>query len=314
MSRPAWRTAPVLLLLAALAALPAPADAQLGALKRKAQQAARNALEDQLPFTPMEAPEFNDRVLEITPSLLTQLLRGFEAEAAYAKTAGKEYDEQVSAHERALKDYEKAQEAYGKDSEKWEACSTAFMEKEVAASAANDAKIDKAFEDMNDEEFEKYLEDLAVRGEKLAREIESGTSNAATQKAWQDYQRELQVVVLEQQRRGLQAMAAGMAEQRRAATEDPRLVEACGKRPETPVQPTSPLGGPEGVLAAKGAEAADMRAEQYAIMRERVLYWWEQDRRPARMGYTQGEIDLLGERADDVEEAFQKMKKARVPL
>lgn len=301
-------------LLALVLVLPDSASAQFGALKRKAAAAARDAVEDRMPFTPMEAPEFNDRVLEINEDLLEQLLRGFEAEVAWVKDAGKEVDAQNRAHERAREEYERAQEAYGPASERWEACATEFRSREEAASAANQAKIDKAVEDMNDEEFEKYVEDLAKRGEAITRDLQAGKSDAATQKAFEDYQREIQILVLEQQRRGMLAMSAGMAEQRRGLTEDPRLEAACGKRPETPVAPSSDLNGPEGVLAARGAEAAGMTPEQYAIMRERVLYWWEQDQRPAGMGFTQEEIDLLAERASDVDDAFKDMKKAKVPL
>ena len=311
MSRFVWRAA---LLLALVLMLPTYASAQLGGLKRRAQAAARNAVEDRLPFTPSEAPEFNDRVLEISEARLDGLLKGFEAEIAWVKNASREFEEQNRAYERAQQEYERAQEAYGSQSERWEACAADFQKGEEAASAANQAKIDKALEDMNDEELEQYAEDLAKRGEALTKDIQAGKTDPATQKAWEDYQRELQVFVLEQQRRSLLAMSSGMAEQRRALTEDPRLEAACGKRPETPVAPSSNLNGPEGILAAKGAEAAEMTPAQYAVMRERVLYWWENDQRPEGMGYTQGEIDILAERASDVDDAFKQMKKAKVPL
>lgn len=311
MSRSVWRAAA---LLALVVVLPGSLSAQLGGLKRRAQAAVKDAVEDRLPFTPKPAPEFNDRVLEIGEARLEGLLKGFEAEAKWVKDAGREADAQTQAYERAREDYDRAQEAYGPQRERWDACAADFQKGEEAASAANQARIDKALVDMNDEELERYAEDLARRGEALTRELQAGKSDPATQKAWEDYQRELQIFVLEQQRRGMLAMAGGMAEQRRALTEDPRLEAACGKKPEAPVQPTSELNGPEGILAAKGAEAAHMTPAQYAIMRERVLYWWENDQRPPNMGFTQEEIDLLAERASDVDDAFKKMKKAKVPL
>lgn len=308
------RAAPILFLLLAATAFPSSADAQLGALKRKAQQAARGAVEDRLPFTPEAAPEFDDRVLEITDDRLGRLLEGFAAEAAHAKAAGKEFEEQSKAFERALKEHEKALEAHGKAAEKYQACAADFWKKEEAAASANEAKERKALEDMDDEEFEAYAEAMAEKGERIAKLLAEGKNDAVTKREAEEYQREFEAFLVEQQRRTMAVAAAGMAESRRARTEDARLVAACGEQPESPPPPVSPLNGPEGILAVQGAEAAQMTAEQYSVMRERVLFWWEQDRRPAGMGFTRGEIDVLEGSADAVDEAFERMKKAGVPL
>jgi hypothetical protein len=314
MSRSLVRAAFLLLVLAVQASLASPAAAQLGRLKKKVQQAAKGAVEAQLPFTPAAAPEFDDRVLEITESLLDQLVKGFEAEVAFSKSAPGEYQDLVKAYERDQAAYEKAMERHDQASQKWDACATAFREKEATASAANEARVDKAYADMNDEELEAAMTKLAERGEKLAKDLEAGKNDPALQRQWEAYQRDVQIVTVEQQRRGLAAMSGVMAESRRARTEDPRLLEACGKEPERPVEPTSPLNGPEGVLATKGAQAAQLTPEQYAIMRERVLYWAEENQRPEGMGYTQGEIEILHQRADAVTHAISAMKKAKVPL
>ena len=309
------RGASLLVLVLAQAAFAAPAHAQLGGmLKKKAKEAAKSAVEDQIPFTPKEAPEFNDRVLEISVAHLDGMLKGFEAEVAYRKEASKEADALEKKYKEDQKAYDAAMEAYNEATPTWDACSTEFRRKEVLSAEKNEDRIAKAYADMNEEELEKYVEDLATRGEALTRKLQAGASDPATQKEWDDYQREVQVLALEQQRRAMLAMSGGMAEARRAATEDPRLVEACGKKPVQPEAPTDPSLNPESVLIAKGAAAAGLTAAQYSIMRERLIYWSEQDGRPAGMGYTQAEIDILAERADDVNGAIDKMKKAKVPL
>jgi len=314
MSRFLPRVASLILVLALQAALASPVSAQLGRLKKKAQEAVQGAVEAQLPFTPAAAPEFDDRVLEITGSLLDGLVRGFQAEVSYSKTASDDYKDMVNAHERDLKAYEKATEAYQKESEKWEACATEFNEKEAAAAAANEAKMDMAYADMDDEQLEATMMRLAERGEKLAKELEAGRNDPELQRQWEEYQRDSQIVTLELQSRAMRAMSGAVAEARRARTEDPRLVEACGKKPEHPVQPTSPLNGPEGVLATKGAEAAELTTAQYALMRERVMYWAQSSRRPKEMGFSTGEIDVLNQHADAVTDAISAMKKAKVPF
>jgi dsDNA-binding SOS-regulon protein len=309
------RAVPLVVLVALLGIAPSPASSQLGGLvKKAAKKAVEERVEAALPFTPKEAPEFNDRVLEIDDALVAQLLRGFDAEISYSKDASQEYKDQVAAHEQAMKDYERAREAYDGDNGRWQRCEEEFKAKEAQASEANEARIDKAVEDMNDEELEKLALDLATRGEKLARDLKAGRNDPATQRAWEEYQRDVQILTVEQQRRAMLAMSGAMAEQRRAVTEDPRLTEACGKKPESPTQPQTPLAGPEGILAARGSEAAGLTSEQYAIMRERVIYWWEQGRRPERMGYSEEEIQALEARWDEVNDVLGRMKKAKVPF
>jgi hypothetical protein len=282
-------------------------------MKKAAKKAVGDKIEEAT-FTPKEAPAFTDRVLEIDPELLAGLLKGFDAEVAYAKTASKEYQDQVKAHEKAREAWEKAVKDHDKAVEGYGVCRDRFMEKERASEDANQARIDKALEDMDDEEFEAHLLDLAERGEKLAKEIEAGRNDPETQRKWEEYQRETQVVILEQQRRAMLAMSGAVAESRRQRTEDPRLVEACGKEPERPAEPLSPMGGPEGVLAAKGAEAAGLTTAQYSIMRERVIAYAQADGRPTNMGYSEGEIRVLKADSEKVFDAFERMRKGKVPF
>lgn len=302
-------------LVALLVSIPTPAAAQLGGLaKRAAKKAVEERVEAALPFTPKDAPEFNDRVLEMDEGLVDRLIRGFETEISLVATAPGDQQRQAAAHEQAMKEYEIARAAFDRESARWQACADTFRTREMAAAAANEAQMERLLQGMDDEELERYAEDLAVRGEKLAREIESGRSDAATQRAWMDYQRELQVFTLEQQRRALLVMSGAMAESRRAASEDPRLAEACGRKPEPPAEPPAPPSGPEEVLVVQGAAAAGLSRDQYAIMRERVVHWWQQERRPSGMGYSAAEIRVLESKGDALDDVFERMVQARVPF
>lgn len=294
---------------------PAPVAAQLGGLvKRAARGAVEDRIEAALPFTPKAAPEFNDRVLEIGPGHIDGLLAGFAAEVEYAKGASREFEDSVKAFERRHEAWERSVEEYDRAMERYEPCRERFLEQEEATSTANQARTEAALEGMDDEEFEEYMIDLAARGEVIVREVESGKNDPATQRKWEEYQQEVARMSAEQQRRTLEATAGVLAESRRQRTEDPRLVEACGAAPERQDEPMSALSGPEGVLAARGAEASGLTAAQYSIMRERVLYWAREDGRPRAMGFTEAEIRVLDERSEDVEKAVERMRKGKVPL
>ncbi|MEQ8329904.1 MAG: hypothetical protein RH859_05495 [Longimicrobiales bacterium] len=267
---------------------PASVAAQLGGLvKRAARGAVEDRVEAALPFTPRAAPEFNDRVLEIGPSHLDGLLAGFAAEVEYAKGASREFEDSVKAFERRHEAWERSVEEYDRAMERYEPCRERFLEQEEATSTANQARTEAALEGKND---------------------------PATQRKWEEYQQEVARMAAEQQRRMLEAAAGVMAESRRERTEDPRLVEACGAAPERQDEPMSSLSSPEGVLAARGAEASGLTAAQYSIMRERVLYWAREEGRPRAMGFTEAEIRLLDERSEDVEKAVERMRKGKVPL
>jgi hypothetical protein len=74
------------------------------------------------------------------------------------------------------------------------------------------------------------------------------------------------------------------------------------------------MTGPEGVLASKGATAAKLTEVQYAILRERVMAWEEDDGRPRRMGFSQNEFAALNARSADLKKGFDRLRKAGVPL
>ena len=326
----------VRLLAATLAVLvfqsiaPTTAAAQFGGLAKKAKKAAEGAVEGTLPYTPQPAPEFSERVLEITPDRLGQLLKGFDAEAAHAKTAKQEYEEQVKNADAANAAYETAKATYDRNAETYRACATKFRDAELKVSAANESAVEKMVAEMNTEEFDKYMEDLAVRGEAFAKRANSGTWDPSTDPEWQAYAKEMLIMKKEQDRR-MKAVMAGMnTERERERTENPRLVAACGQEPKAPASPFGGVNGPEGILQQHGAAAAALdgknpspgskdsspaaRVERYSIMRERVLNWVAEKQRPSRMGFSSDEIKALEAAADAVNDAVGKMKKAGVPL
>ena len=312
MHRSIRRSAPLLALLAASLALPSTANAQLGGLARRAKKAVSAKAEEAM-YEPPPPPTFDDRLLEITEPRLAGFLEGLKVEAAFAGDAGREAEARTAAYDRATKQYEKAEKEYNAKVETWGACAERFRASEDTAKAANEARVEKALDEMGDDEFEAYVEDLATRGEEIARDAEAGKNDPVTQRRREAYVLEVVAMQTEQSRRAALAMSGMAAETHRAATEDPRLVAACGEEPEAPTPPES-FSGPEGVLADKGAAAAGLSLEQYAVMRERVLYWADEDGRPSGMGFSEAEMGLLTEKKDAIAQAVKVMRKAKVPL
>lgn len=300
-----------------------PAAAQFGGLTKKVKQAAEEAVEAQLPFTPQAAPEFSDRVLEITGDRLDRLFLGLRAEVTHAKTAKKEYEEQQKNAAAQQAAHEGAKAAYERSDATYQACVVTFREGELAAAGANEAAMEKVLAEMGTEEFERYVLALARRGEVFAERTVAGTLDPATDAGWQAYARELQVLTREQQRRVKVALASMNAELQRARTEDPRLVAACGKAPVAPEDPAAGASGPEGVLLRHGAEAAAFagtdpspaaRLQRYSIMRERVINWMAEKGRPSTMGFSSSEVAVLQGAADRLKQLEKDLKKAGVPF
>lgn len=311
---------PLLAVLALQLLVPSVSPAQLGGLAKKAKKAAEEAV---IPFTPLPAPEFSDRVPEITAERLGQLLKGFEAEAGGAKTAKAEYEARLKTRDQEEVAYQAAVTAYDTALPGYTACRDKFMEAEEKASAANEVKFNKPLQEMDSEEFEKYVESLARRGEALARKTQAGARDPATQKEWEAYRKEVDALSQEQVRRMKQVMAGYDAERERRRTEDPRLVAACGPRPNQPTRPSDAITGPESILMEKGAQAANLQGQdnsqpmvlaRYTITRERVIHWFQSKQRPSGMGFSKDEIAVLEAQAKAVNEAAEKLKKAGVPL
>ncbi len=295
-----------------------PAEAQLGGLTRRAQGAAQQRveqrIEEELPYTRLPAPAFHDRILEINEARLRGVLRGFAEEVEFAGRAGEEYRAQVRAHEVAVREYDAALEAYEAKMEPYTACVDRFNAQEERAQAANQALVEKAIEDMDDEEFAAYIEDLALRGEVMAREIQSGRNDPETQRRHEAYMAEVAKMEAEQARRMELALRGATAERERSSTENARLEAACGPAPVRPASPQSSLTTPEGALAQRGARAAGLTPEQYSIMRERVIYWSQRSGRPTGMGYSDGEMAALGGEKSNIERVVRRMRDARIPL
>jgi hypothetical protein len=313
MNRWIRRTA-LLLPLLTVVLLPAPASAQLGGLARKAKEAAKGKAQDKVDeslYVAPPAPEFDDRVLEVTPERLTGLLAGLNAEVDFAKSAAAEYKARQDAYEKAEKDFDKAMKEYDKRTDTYEACRDKFQEAEDTAQAANERKTE-ALSEMDDDEFAAYVEDLARRGQEISRDVQAGKNDPETQRKQREYQAEVAAMQAEQNRRMAQVMSGMNAERERQRTESPRLVAACGEEPQRPEEPESVLGGPESVLADKGAEAAGLTRDQYAIMRERVLYWSDEDGMPSGMGYSEDEMATLKEHQGDIATVVERLEKAKL--
>lgn len=307
------------LVLSLWVALPTEGSAQLGGLGKKLKQAA--GLEPA--FTPKEAPAFNDRILEITPERLDQLLAGMEAEVANVKSAQAEYQRLRAEAEQAEKKYEVEAKAYEKQRATYDACRSRFLDEERKKAQADEAMLEEALKGMDDEAWEKYVQDLAVRGERIAKKVLAGASDPATTREHEQFVKETAAMEKEQKRRAQMAMAGIESANRRAQTENPRLKAACGDQPTAPVRPTDVMTGPEAVLLIKGSEtatltgkdnSAEMKRQRYVMMRERVLYFVAENQRPSGMGFSQPEFDLLKSRSKELDDLAKRMRKAGVSL
>jgi hypothetical protein len=312
------RAAIMVSLVSALTFLPVPARAQFGGLGNRVrgavEQKVENRVEEELPYTRLPAPEFNERVLQITDSRLDGLLRGFAAEVDYAEEAGAEYEAQRRAHDAAMTEYDRSMEAYTSQKESYDACSERFDQQEAQAQAANDAAVQKALDEMGDDEFAAYVEALAMRGQQLARDMQSsnGPPSDELMRRQQEYTAAVNAMQVEQSRRIQLAMDGMAVEAKRSATEQARLDAACGAEPQPPVMPGD-LIGEDGLLSQRGARAANVTTEQYAIMRERVAYWMSQNGRPTGMGFSDQEMAALSEKKEALEQALDDMRDADVP-
>ena len=94
--------------LLALAAAPAPAEAQLGGLRRRLEQ--KIGLQE---ASAERAPAFSERVLEITDARLDQLVKGLRAEQAEAAKQA----QRAAAENARDAEFAKKSEAYGRCSE-----------------------------------------------------------------------------------------------------------------------------------------------------------------------------------------------------
>ncbi len=166
---------------------------------------------------------------------------------------------------------------------------------------------------MDDEAFEAYVEDLARRGEAIARDVQAGKNDPETQRTQQAYRpRGRRHAGRAEPPLAVSDVRGGGGEPTASATENPRLVAACGEEPEGPEAPLSPPG-PEGVLARKGAAAAGLTPNTTRSCASGCSTG--PTRTDAlRMGFSVDEMAVLTGKKTRSPTRVKALRKAKVPL
>lgn len=267
-----------LILACAIAVIATPADAQLGALRKKAEKAVANKVAPSTSARP--TPVFDENVVELTEARVTQLLAGFAAEARVAAKnreweAGREqrdaaYQQQLAQHERAYKEWEKKTAA-------WERCTQKY-EDELDAAGREGQEFAKSVDTIALKGVAARIQAAQVRGDmaEVRRLVDSlsGAASAATPK------------------------------NQRARDIDKRAEAECGRKPEEPKRPEAPADQRNNTVD-DGAKASGMAENQYQIARERVLAWLSLGddkitRGETKYAFTDGELAALGARKGEL--------------
>jgi hypothetical protein len=197
------------------------------------------------------APEFNDRVLEITNGRADQLLKGYAAEIAALKTARQEqsaaraaYEEENKKHPARLAEYEKSHAA-------WTDCQDKYV-KPAEAKAKQDVK---------------RSQDEVTGGDQAAfeRRMEEVNTRMQAAQAAGDMNEVMRLADSLQQNMGKKTAAVAT----QASTDMQAANSKCGAEPVRPAPPAPPSEQAPNLDAA-GSKAAGLTAEQYAILKERV--------------------------------------------
>ncbi len=155
-----------------------------------------------------------------------------------------------AAYESATKAYEKAEKEYNAKMETYGArARSGSAPRRMRAKVANEARMESA-DEMGDDEFEAYVEDLARRGEEIARDVEAGKNDPGDRSAASE------AYVRRGRRDAGGAERAAAARDVRDGGGDPSSGDGgtrgwwprAARSPKAPEAPMS-LTGPEGVLA-----------------------------------------------------------------
>jgi hypothetical protein len=292
----------------ALAVLTSAGHAQLGALKKKAQQAVEGTATDkaaaQIP--PKQVDELPGN---LSSADLDAALKGMNAELAAAPGAQKEAEARQKAQASEEKAYEKAKADYDKQQKSWDACvervrndpAAAKKSKELADKSEAAAK--KAEADIDQD----ALEAKAVQVKAAAERIAAGKGTAADQKLMAEFQAEMAKM-----QQGSNAAFAAMDEQQALADEQEAKIKACGAEPQRPKQPDGLGWSPERVLMEKGAQAAGKPEQQYALLREFAVM--SGGMKVTSKKYSQDEAARINAQLDAIRDVTGQMRAAKIPL
>ena len=292
----------------ALAVVVSTGHAQLGGLKKKAQQAVEGKATDkavaQVPPQQVDALPGN-----LSSADLDAAIKGMNAELAAAPGAAKEAESRQKAAESEQKAYEKATADYEKQQKTWDACVERVRNDPAAAKKSKEAsdKAEKASKQATGNIDEAALEAKARQAQAAAERIAAGKGTAADQKLMADFQAEMAKL-----QQGGQATMAAINEQQALSDEQAAKIKACGAEPQSPKQPDGLGWSPERVLMQKGAQAAGKPEQQYALLREFAIM--SSGMRVTSKKYSQDEATRINAQLDALRDLTGQMRAAKVPL
>lgn len=226
--------------------------------------------------------QFDDKVLEITPDRLQQLVKGLEAEVAMvARVEAQDLAAIDRANEAARAAYDREYEAYRAKKDAFNTCSDGFTD-----------------------EMRKENEGLMPSGNQQAR-MEAVGKRIEAAKAKGD---------LAEVKRLADSLVASMAGanarlMQAGATAQPRLLARCGQPPAEPAKPvyTQALGYE--TVDRAGLEASGFDDLQYRILRERVAPFVASGGKSSSMAYTESEVQAMSDALPTLEKFGSHLKR-----
>jgi hypothetical protein len=269
-----------LVLAFALTLVASPANAQLGALKKRAEKAVAGKVAPQAATTGRGKPAFDDAVIELNDATVAKLLTGLAAEAKVAaknreleagqKRADATYRQQRDAYETARATWQKKHDAWDKCMEKYRAEYNSRGQEAQAFVQSTDTMKLKA--------IALRIQNAHARGDmaeakRLSDSLTSSMAAATTRYGGADIEKKARA--------------------------------ECGERPEEPTAPEAPAQPVSLSTLTDGSRASGIPEEQYRIARERVLAWLSLGddkitRGETKYAFTDAELAALNARRADL--------------
>jgi hypothetical protein len=236
-----------LVLAFALAIVASPADAQLGALKKRAEKAVANKVAPQ-PTTARPTPAFDNVVVELTDARLGQMLAGFAAEE---KTATKNREAEAGQKNRDA--------AYRREREKYERAMTDWEKRRASVNQCS-------------KKYEPEMEARANRAQSMVERVDTMAMKAVALRI-QNAQQRGDIAEARRLTDSLTAVMAAIGRQGNTSDIHARARAECGEAGEEPRAPEAPAQPASLSTLSDGSRAAGIPEEQYRIARERILAW-----------------------------------------
>jgi hypothetical protein len=268
-----------LVLAFAIAVVASPVDAQLGALKKRAEKAVANKVAPQ-PTTARSTPTFDNAVIELTEARLTQMLTGFAAEE---KAAARNREAEATQKDRDA--------AYRRDREKYDRAMSDWEKRRAAVSQCY-------------RKYEPEREARVGRAQSMMERVDTVAMKAVALRI-QNAQQRGDITEARRLTDSLTSVMGAIGRQGNTSDIETRARAECGEAGEEPQAPEAP-GQPVSVSTlSDGSRAAGMAEDQYRIARERILAWLSLGddkitRGETKYAFTDAELAALNGRRGDL--------------